>query len=271
MTKPSLSISNLAWTRQEDDEVVSILKDFGVQQIDLVMGRYFNKPLEASLDDWLGVKKFWNSKGIQIVGMQSLLFGVPPVSLFGAEEDRKLLSQALEEVFFRAEAIGVKRLVLGSPVHRLRMSLDDSELAAASDFFKELGTIAERHNVLLLLEPNSVRFNCNFLNSAKEAANFVSRISSKGLGVNLDLGAELDANSDLKFSPEERATFGHLHLSEPDLSPLSGNSLFLNLVSDSDLLNQFEFLTIEQLGSTESSNLLGVSSSLAYARGVLRI
>ena len=271
MTKPSLSISNLAWTRQEDDEVVSILQDFDVQHIDLVMGRYFNKPLETSLDDWLGVKKFWNSKGIQIAGMQSLLFGVPPVSLFGAVEDRKLLSQALEEVFFRAEAIGVKRLVLGSPVHRLRISLDDSELAVAADFFKQLGTIAERHNVLLLLEPNSVRFNCNFLNSAKEAANFVSRISLEGLGVNLDLGAELDANSDLKFSQEELATFGHLHLSEPDLSPLSGNPLFLNLVSDSGLMNQFEFLTIEQLGSTESSNLPGVSSSLAYARGALRI
>ena len=81
----------------------------------------------------------------------------------------------------------------------------------------------------------------------------------------------MDANSDLKFSQEELATFGHLHLSEPDLSPLSGNPLFLNLVSDSGFMNQFEFLTIEQLGSTESSNLLSVSSSLAYARGVLKI
>ena len=98
-----------------------ILQDFDVQHIDLAMGRYFDKPLEASLDDWLGVKKFWISKGIQIAGMQSLLFGVPQVSLFGTGEDRKLLTRALGEVFLRAEAIDVKRLVLGSPVHRSRI------------------------------------------------------------------------------------------------------------------------------------------------------
>jgi D-psicose/D-tagatose/L-ribulose 3-epimerase len=269
MSDPKLSISNLAWTQEEDEEVVVILEKHDVQHIDLAMGRYFEKPHEVAIDDWRGVKKFWASKGIAIAGMQSLLFGVPPVSLFDSEENRKLIRRALEAVFARAQAIGVTRLVFGSPVHRLLPSSPANSAEMAKNFFGEVAQSAKKHEVVLLIEPNSKRFNCNFLNNAREAAEFVLNISNSSLGVNLDLGAEFDADGDLSFSPQEVGTFGHVHLSEPDLSPLSNNPLFSRMASDPQLLNNFEYLTIEQLGRKGSSNLTDVRGSLAYARGIL--
>ena len=266
MSSPKLSISNLAWTKEEDEETLLILREYDVHHMDLAMGRYFEKPHEASIDDWIGVKRFWESKGISIAGMQSLLFGVPPVSLFGNEEDRRIIRSVLDQVFARANAIGVRRLVFGSPAHRLVPPRLDNYSELATNFFSEVAQSAQNHDVVLLIEPNSKRFNCNFLNNAKEAAAFVSNIPSAGIGVNLDLGAEMDDDGDLSFSIQEIETFGHLHLSEPDLSPIGKNQLIARAFSDHQLLKKFEYLTIEQLGSNDSSNLLSVSSSLAHAR-----
>jgi sugar phosphate isomerase/epimerase len=149
-------------------------------------------------------------------------------------------------------------------------ALHENYFELARDFFGEIAKSAQKHDVMFLIEPNSQRFDCNFLNSAQEAAEFVSKVSESGLGVNLDLGAEFDAGSDLDFSMQEIGTFGHAHLSEPDLGPLSTNPLIQKIASDVELLNHFEYLTIEQLGSAESSNLASVSRSLSYARGVLK-
>jgi sugar phosphate isomerase/epimerase len=266
MSRAKLSISNLAWTKDEDEDIFSVLREHNVEHIDLAMGRYFAKPHEASVDDWIGVKKFWESKGISIAGMQSLLFGVPPVSLFGNEGDRRIIRSVLDQVFARANAIGVRRLVLGSPAHRLVPPQLDNYSELAANFFGEVAQSAQNHDVVILIEPNSKRFNCNFLNNAKEAAAFVSNIPGAGIGVNLDLGAEMDDGGDLSFSTREIATFGHLHLSEPDLGPIGKNQLIAKMASDHQLLRNFEYLTIEQLGSNDSSNLLSVSTSLGYAR-----
>ena len=269
MSDPRLSISNLAWTKEEDEDVVKILQEHDVQHVDLAMGRYFDMPHEVSVDDWLGVKKFWDSRGISIAGMQSLLFGVPPLSLFASEENRGIIKGALSQVFFRANSIGVKRLVFGSPIHRRVPVPHENYFELARDFFGEIAQSAQKHDVVFLIEPNSQKFDCNFLNSAKEAAEFVSKVPVSGLGVNLDLGAEFDAGSDLDFSMQEIGTFGHAHLSEPDLGPLSTNPLFQKMASDVKLLSNFKYLTIEQLGSSESSNLASVRRALSYARGVL--
>jgi sugar phosphate isomerase/epimerase len=264
MSSTKLSISNLAWTKDEDEDIFSVLREHSVQHIDLAMGRYFAKPHEAGVDDWIGVKKFWESKGISIAGMQSLLFGVPPVSLFGSGEDRRIIRSALDQVFARANAIGVRRLVFGSPTHRLVPPQLDNYFELATNFFGQVAQSAQSHDVVLLIEPNSKRFNCNFLNNAKEAAAFVSNIPSAGIGVNLDLGAEMDDGGDLSFSTREIRTFGHLHLSEPDLGPLGKNQLIGRVFSDHQLIRNFEYLTIEQLGSNDSSNLLSVRSSLTH-------
>ena len=267
MSSPKLSISNLAWTKEEDEDTLLILREHDAHHIDLAMGRYFEKPHEASVDDWIGVKKFWETKGVSIAGMQSLLFGVPAVSLFGSEEDRRIIRSVLDQVFARANAIGVRRLVFGSPAHRLVPPQQDNYFELAINFFGEVAKSAQNHDVVLLIEPNSKRFNCNFLNNAKEAAAFVSNIAGAGIGVNLDLGAELDDGGDFSFSTSEIETFGHLHLSEPDLSPIGKNQLIAKMASNHQLLRNFEYLTIEQLGSNDSSNLLTVSKSLSYALG----
>jgi sugar phosphate isomerase/epimerase len=271
MNLPQLSVSNLGWNSEEDESIARILKDFEVAYVDLAMGRYFSKPFEVPVSDWLEVKRFWAAMGFGLAGMQSLLFGVPPVSLFGSAENREVLRQAFLAVFVRAEAIGVSRLVLGSPAHRTRKNFDDGGLDLAKEFFIDLGESANQHGVRLLLEPNSKRYDCNFINTAKEALDFVASASNVGLGVNLDLGAEIDSGGNLEFSNSEISMFGHLHLSEADLSPLFSQELLSKLMATPNLLGHFEFMTIEQLGLLGEDNSTNVTNSLTHLKEALKV
>lgn len=269
MSLPKLSISNLAWNSSEDEEVARILRREEVEFIDLAMGRYFRSPADASISDWLEIKETWARRGVSIAGMQSLLFGIGSANLFASREDRHVLAGALKRIFERAQSIGVQRLVFGSPANRKRLTFADSERVIAQEFFQAAGQAAEQYGVKLLLEPNSKRYGCNFLNSAREAIEFVSEVGSAGLGVNLDTGAQIDAGESITFSETEISFLGHLHLSETDLSPLrEGGSLDileLNILT----LNHFEFATVEQLGSAESSNLDSVVQALGVAKRIL--
>ena len=269
MSLPKLSISNLAWSSAEDDEVAVILHAQGVEFIDLAMGKYFESPSDATIADWIKVKETWANRGIAIAGMQSLLFGVGNHNLFGSEQERQILSISLSRIFERAESIGVKRLVFGSPSNRRRLTLGNEELETAGEFFRAAGAEAASRGVKLLLEPNSKRYGCNFLNSARQALDFVAEIGEPGLGVNLDLGAQVDADEGLSLSDEDIKLLGHLHLSESDLNPLRAEGTLGILRGSQQLLQHFEFATVEQLGHNDSSNLESVANSLKVAKRAL--
>jgi D-psicose/D-tagatose/L-ribulose 3-epimerase len=265
MTRPSLSISNLGWNATEDDEIADLLLNSGLSFIDLAMGRYFSSPSEVTVGEWVEVKNYWNKKGFQVVGMQSLLFGLRQANIFGSSEERQFLLGAFGRIFERAAAIGVLRLVFGSPSNRRRITFDEQEVAIAGEFFGKAGQLASRFGVIMLLEPNSTRYGCNFLNTAHEALDFVSTIESPGLGVNLDLGAQMDAGDSLEFSEQELRHLHHLHLSERDLGPLVDEQPLRNLLANQSLATNFNFATIEQLGSPKMSNVEAVRSSLDLA------
>ena len=77
-----ISISNLAWDVSEDVDVLSLLKEFQVDAIDIAPGKYFPEPAKATTADILTVKTWWKEQGVDIIGMQSLLFGTTGLNVF---------------------------------------------------------------------------------------------------------------------------------------------------------------------------------------------
>ena len=70
-----LSISNIAWDIVEDEAIRDLLYEFHVDAIDIVPRKYFPEPEKATEKEINKVKNWWSSNGIEIVGMQALLFG----------------------------------------------------------------------------------------------------------------------------------------------------------------------------------------------------
>ena len=119
MNSSVISISNIAWDIDEDDSIAELLVARKVLCIDVAPGKYIRTYPDFDQDRVLRIRKWWNSRGIEIIGMQGLLFGVRDAFLFN--QDTRKSIYGTEESFGIAKLLGGKRLVFGSPKSKTRL------------------------------------------------------------------------------------------------------------------------------------------------------
>ena len=217
-----LAISNLAWEPAEDVEVARLLRQNRVDAIDVAPGKYFGDPATATAEQMQAVRQWWADHGIQITGMQGLLFGTRGLNVFGAPEVQTALLDHLRAVCRIGRGLGAQWLVFGSPRQRDRSGLTDAQAAdTAVAFFRRAGDIAAEQGVTLCLEPNPPRYGANFMTTAAETASIVSAVDHPGIRMQFDTGAltiqEESAQTILALCASRVA---HVHASEPDLVTL---------------------------------------------------
>ena len=96
-----LSISNIAWDIVEDETIRNLLYEFHVDAIDIVPGKYFPNPEKATDKEIYKVKNWWSNNGIEIVGMQALLFGKTEMNVFGTKESRLEMLKYLKAICYK--------------------------------------------------------------------------------------------------------------------------------------------------------------------------
>lgn len=269
----TVSISNIAWDPVDDDAVAALLQRAGVDMIDVAPSKYFQDFATADSRAIKEVRKWWQARGIRILGMQSLLFGTKGLNVFGDAAIQRLLLEHLRHVFRIAEALGADRLVFGSPRNRDRgvLTVEQANDVAAA-FFREVGKTAAEHGVTLCLEPNPVRYGANFMTETASTANVVQLVDHPSVKMQLDTGAIFINNErPAEVLPRYSHLIGHIHLSEPDLVPLGSVG--------SDHAGMAELVTkclpdhptaIEMLPPADGMNSLTTALDLAvalYGRG----
>ena len=68
-----ISISNIAWDIHEDAAVSEILQSHNVDAIDIAPGKYLKKFPSFNKNKILQIRKWWASKGIEIIVYEPLL------------------------------------------------------------------------------------------------------------------------------------------------------------------------------------------------------
>jgi sugar phosphate isomerase/epimerase len=261
-----LSISNIAWDPQDDEAMAQLLNSLGVANIDIAPGKYFKNFQQTTTAEILHVKKWWKDRGIDIVGMQALLFGTDGLNLFSSTALK--MREHLQSVMRIAGELGATQLVFGSPKNRDRSGLTDLQTQQKADeFFSQLADYAKGKGVFLNLETNPVAYNCNFMTTMDETAQVVQRINHPHVRLQLDTGAMLmNQESELlisKYAP----IIGHIHLSEPQLKPLGAmNSDHTKLAEQFKVFAKEKIATIEMVKPTETQEpLKQVEKSLRWA------
>jgi sugar phosphate isomerase/epimerase len=223
-----ISISNIAWDVSFDDEVSDILSSYGVSYIDIAHSKYFSNPEVVSDEQIEAVTSYWSSKGIKPLGMQSLLYGTSGLNVFGDTDVQNRMLEHLSDICRIGNKLDARKLVFGSPRNRDRSDIPDNKLLdIALPFFYELGEIASKHNVVVCLEPNPECYNSNFMTNSLDTAEIVKLVAHANIKMQLDTGA-MNINDECpeKIIDSIYPYVGHIHISEPQLRPLSFDSKY---------------------------------------------
>ena len=217
-----LSISNIAWQADEDATVANMLAKYDINAIDVAPAKYFSDVAKATSQQISEVRLYWLDRGINIVGMQSLLFGTQGLNLFDTPTVRQQMLTHLAHVCRIANGLGARFLVFGSPKNRDRGDLTDHQTKdIASEFFNRLGDIAADHGSVICLEPNPTMYGANFLTDTTSTAAFVRDLDHKSVRMQLDIGAlTINGENPLEMLADHSDLVAHIHASEPDLKEL---------------------------------------------------
>ena len=263
-----LAISNIAWDIAEDTSVAKLLGKFGVDAIDVAPGKYFPDPANAKDEDIAKVRRWWADHGIEITGMQALLFGTTGLNVFGESKSQEAMLEHLRAVCRIGAGLGATRLVFGSPKNRDRSGLSDAQaLEQAVSFFRRLGNTAQEHGVIVCLEPNPTRYGANFMTTSAETAHVVAAVGHEAIRMQFDTGA-LMINGE---SPEavlecSSRLIGHVHASEPDLVPLGDGGTDHQLMHRALSQHLPEHLvSIEMVATKEEPHLQSIERALVCA------
>lgn len=217
-----LAISGLAWDVAEDEAIARLLWDYAIDAIDVIPGKYFPIPAEADRQRILDVKHWWADRGMEILGMQALLFGTSGLNVFGDNASQEALLSHLRGICRIGSVLGAPRLVFGSPKNRDRSGLSDDEaFDQGTAFFRRAGDVAAAEGVLLCLEPNPTCYGANFMTTSEETARVVEAVGHAAIRMQLDSGA-MTINGEDSDAVVARCAgvIGHVHASEPNLVPL---------------------------------------------------
>jgi len=263
-----IAISNLAWSVKEDNLIANILEEFQVRGIEIAATKIWQNPLEATQLELKDYRAFWQRRGISIVSMQSLLYGRPELTIFESSEQRQKAIDYLSSSIEIGSILGVKVLVFGSPKNRIKGNLSVSAVEEiALDFFHRLGEVAKKYNIQFCIEPNPTVYGCDFITTAEQGYDLVSKINSQGFGLHLD-AAGMTLSQDAVESALKMALpkLCHFHISEPQLKVIGeGGVNHLLFGQTLNRLNYQGWTSIEMLAQNSRDNSQNVIKALETA------
>jgi sugar phosphate isomerase/epimerase len=266
-----LAISNIAWDVSEDDAVGAVLREAGVNAVELAPTKYWPAPCDPNAAAIAEVRRRWEDRGQRIVALQSLLFGRPELSIFGDEAVRRETSAYLERMLRIAAGLGAGPLVFGSPRNRDKGERTfDQAVAEAADFFRPLARLAHDLGTVIGFEPNPAAYACNFANTVAEALAMVEAVDHPGFALHLDIGImHLNGESPAEAVPKARSRLAHVHVSEPQLAAVPAGVVDHRAAAAS--LNASDwggFVSIEMRGGDDGRNVDRARRAITFAREV---
>ncbi len=260
-----LAISNIAWGEEKDEVIYNFLKENNITGLEIAPTRIFKENPYEQLEV---AKKYSNmlkeKYNLNIASMQSIWFGKSE-NIFQSESNANELIKYTKKSIDFANAIGCSNLVFGCPKNR-NINNYEKDYPKAINFFRSIGEYALNKNVVIAVEPNPVIYNTNFLNTTKEALDFVKEINLDSIKVNYDLGTVIYNKESIEIIKDNIKYINHIHISEPNLKIIEKRELHRELVKLLNSLNYQRYVSIEM---KNNENIDDVKNSIIYVKNLI--
>jgi|TARA_B100000315_G_scaffold255873_1_gene300330 sugar phosphate isomerase/epimerase len=259
----NISVSNIAWKKKENEEALAVLNKQNVHAIDIAPTILFNSVHNVTKEEIHSEQCKYKKHGIDIVAMQSLLFGLPEISFFDGPEARETINNHLKKIFFIARELNVKNLVFGSPKNRFITDFNNDIENIAIKFFTQVCSLAKDYNATICLEANPKEYGCNFITNTFEAVDFIKKVNKSNFKLNFDTSTIILNNN--KFQDVLDYAFPyvqHVHISSPNIQEI--DKLDHKLISE--LLKSFnytKYVSLEMKPNINNNNIETLKKNLS--------
>ena len=257
-----LSISNIAWNREENNSALRILKKYNIGAID-VAPTLLSDSIEKLTDKKVEkIKEHYESNKIKLVGMQSLLYGFPEISLFDGEKERNRIRMQLLKIFRIAKLLGIKKLIFGSPKNRFVRDFNQNIEEIALRFFSEIADLSEKNDICICFEANPKQYGCNFITDTFEAVNFAKKLNHPNFKINLDTSTIILNNNNFKEVFEYAKKYiAHIHVSSPHIKDIL-NINHQEILEAIKLIKYKGFISLEMKPNITDNNLKNLETNI---------
>ena len=237
-----LSVSNIGWDNEYNEEILRLLSETGYNGIEIAPTAFIGENpynnVKIAIAEANRVKEKYN---LEISSMQSIWYGKQG-NIFN-KYDAKMFIEYTKKAIDFASAINCHNLVFGCPKNRIKP--DDISEDEIIYFFKEIGDYAYEHDTVVSIEPNPTIYDTNFINYTKDAFEFVKKIGSLGIKVNVDFGTIIQNEESLEIVKNNIDLVNHIHISEPNLEKIQVRKEHAELLKILKDTNYSNYVSIE--------------------------
>ena len=258
------SISNIAWSKENDEEMYKFMECEGFHGIEIAPTRIISQNPYEFVEEAKCYKEYiFNKYGLSIASMQSIWYGRTE-NIFSEKKQRKALLEYTKKAFLFAEALECKNIVFGCPKNRNVSGMDDYKMAL--DFFGKLGDLAQQYDTILAIEANPTVYGTNFLTTTEDVYDFVFRLNNPGIKINYDIGTVIYNQENLENLSKYLPVINHVHISEPNLESIQFGDTQRRIIEILIQKNYQKYVSLEMRNLGDVENVKSVMKSFRFGR-----
>ena len=246
-------ISNIAWRKDDNKEILPVLRDIGIKSIEVAPLEIFESWESVSFQQIKNFKNTCDNYSLQIVSMQSIFYK-KNINIF---QDYEKSVEHMKLIFSILEDLECDYCVFGAPKSRITSLPVQESYKIFKNFLYESPS-----SITIGIESNPEQYGTNFINNYRQNTDFIeTHIDRDNIKIHLDIGCHLmsKVNSDLVFEKAIKHSSNHVHYSKPMLGIIDNitkdESRLLNMVSDKTISLEMKKTNIDVLKKIITNNL----------------